>query len=437
MFSSAPSRASLFAGGDVRRAEVDAEEARLGIAPQRARRACRRARSRARSSRSPRREAAETVQRSDETEARGAQVPDEVANVRDVVDVLRAHALTIPGRNSSSSRSSPIDESGSMSDVDVLTFAHICTRPPVHEPSEVEADKKRGFIVPIGGAEDKEGDARHPAAVRRRLRRRRRAHRHHPDRVDARPTPARRYEKLFRRLGADEAKSLPLDLARGRGPAPSGSTTSRRRPASSSPAATSSASRRSSAAPPVAEAIRRANARGVAVGGTSAGAAILCEHMIAFGEEGAHAARRRRRAGARARAHQPRHHRPALPPARPPRAPAHGRSPTTRSPIGVGLDEDTAAFIDPDDVLDGGRHGRDHGRRRLRAHPLVDRRSASEGEPICMTGVRLHILTDGGDASTSRRAVAPHDRRERRRSRPMKILERRVYRGPNLYAHSR
>lgn len=26
-------------------------------------------------------------------------------------------------------------------------------------PAKVEADKKRGFIVPIGGAEDKEGTA--------------------------------------------------------------------------------------------------------------------------------------------------------------------------------------------------------------------------------------------------------------------------------------
>ena len=37
----------------------------------------------------------------------------------------------------------------------------------------------------------------------------------------------------------------------------------------------------------VAKAIRRRNAEGMHVAGTSAGAAFLCEHMIAFGKEGA------------------------------------------------------------------------------------------------------------------------------------------------------
>ncbi len=37
----------------------------------------------------------------------------------------------------------------------------------------------------------------------------------------------------------------------------------------------------------VARAIRRRNAAGTHVAGTSAGAAFLCEHMIAFGREGA------------------------------------------------------------------------------------------------------------------------------------------------------
>src|SRR4051812_50181785 len=37
----------------------------------------------------------------------------------------------------------------------------------------------------------------------------------------------------------------------------------------------------------VAKALRRRNAEGMHVAGTSAGAAFLCEHMIAFGKEGA------------------------------------------------------------------------------------------------------------------------------------------------------
>ena len=52
----------------------------------------------------------------------------------------------------------------------------------------------------------------------------------------------------------------------------------------------------------VAKALRRRNAEGMHVAGTSAGAAFLCEHMIAFGKEGRVAARQDRDAGAGARA---------------------------------------------------------------------------------------------------------------------------------------
>ena len=135
-------------------------------------------------------------------------------------------------------------------------------------PAKIEADKKRGYIVPVGGAEDKEGAANDPPPVHRGLRR-------HSARIVIIPTASmledtgERYEKLFRKLGADEAKSPRLRHAR------------RRRQARL--ARLHRATRRGIfitggnqlrlttilGGTPVAKAIRRANARGVAVGGTA------------------------------------------------------------------------------------------------------------------------------------------------------------------------
>ena len=63
--------------------------------------------------------------------------------------------------------------------------------------------------------------------------------------------------------------------------------------------------------------------------------------------------------------------------------------------VGVGLDEDTAAFISPNNLLrvkgsgsvtivDGSK---------LQHSSVAD---ARVGSPICMTGVILHILPEGG-----------------------------------------
>ena len=64
---------------------------------------------------------------------------------------------------------------------------------------------------------------------------------------------------------------------------------------------------------PVAKAVRQLNAAGVPVAGTSAGAAFLCEHMIAFGDEGSTPVAGSVRLGAGSRGHQSVHHRPAFP----------------------------------------------------------------------------------------------------------------------------
>ena len=70
-------------------------------------------------------------------------------------------------------------------------------------PSKVEGDKKRGYIVPIGGAEDKEGQAE---VLREFLR----VSKGEKARIVIIPTASkledtgRRYEKIFKKLGLDE-----------------------------------------------------------------------------------------------------------------------------------------------------------------------------------------------------------------------------------------
>ena len=152
--------------------------------------------------------------------------------------------------------------------------------------------------------------------------------------------------------------------------------------------------------------LRWLNAKGVPVAGTSAGAAFLSEHMIAFGEEGPSPRadivtlapglgltnqvvidqhfRQRGRLGRllAALAYNP-------------------------FAIGLGLDEDTAAFIGPDDVIEV--HGSD-------AITIVDPSeveytsmdSSHHHDPVCIIGVRLHVLTNGASYNLqTRTAMAP------------------------------
>ena len=74
--------------------------------------------------------------------------------------------------------------------------------------------------------------------------------------------------------------------------------------------------------------------------------------------------------------------------------------------IGVGLDEDTAAFLHPGDRLE--IHGSG-------AVTIVDPSgveyssigTAAPHEPVCMVGIRLHVLTDGWSFDVSERKVVP------------------------------
>ncbi len=271
-------------------------------------------------------------------------------------------------------------------------------------PSKIPTDRKRGFIVPIGGAEDKEGQSN---VLRKFLD----VSGGENARIVIIPTAStvedtgRKYEKIFKKLGADEAKALPfltrddankrewLDyIERAHGIFITGGNQLRLTTILGGTL--------------VARAIRRANANGVTVGGTSAGAAILSEHMIAFGAEG-----HTPHAGAvtlvpgfgltnRIMIDQHFRQRDRL-----------GRLLTALAynpfAVGVGLDEDTAAFIDSERKLKVVGNG---------ALTIVDASElthssiaeAKEGRPVCMTNVRLHVLIEGGtfDLETRKAAAA-------------------------------
>lgn len=276
-------------------------------------------------------------------------------------------------------------------------------------PARVPGDAERGYIVPVGGAEDKVHDVR----ILRRF-------------VDVSggadasiaviPTASRlpdtgaRYEALFRDLGVREATALPFAeradatradwlavLERATGIFLTGGHQLR---LSTILGGT-----------PVAKLLRSQNANGVSIGGTSAGAAILSEHMIAFGKEGstpmAGAAALAPGFGFTNRVIIDQHFR---------QRDRLGRllSALAYNPfaIGLGLDEDAAAFLDPNDVLEVVGSG---------AITIVDvsalthssMASADQGDPICMTGIRLHILTNGGTFNLhTREATAPPTRLE-------------------------
>jgi cyanophycinase len=144
---------------------------------------------------------------------------------------------------------------------------------------------------------------------------------------------------------------------------------------------------------PVAKLIRARNARGVTVGGTSAGASILSEHMIAAGDEGstiiAGSVRLAAGLGLTNRFIIDQHFR---------QRDRLGRLLTAIAynpfAVGIGLDEDTAAFIGPDETIEVEGSG---------GVTIVDGSEVSyssigevtDGRPACMLGLRLHVLVAG------------------------------------------
>ncbi len=259
-------------------------------------------------------------------------------------------------------------------------------------PSNSVANTTRGYIIAIGGAEEKF---------------------HNPEildrfveicggksaRISIIPTASeledtgRNYEKLFRKLGIKHARVLNmitredchsdefLDyIENSDGVFMTGGNQLR---LSTTLGGT-----------PVAQKIRRRNAAGMHVAGTSAGAAFMPEHMIAGGDEGSTPRpdmvtmapglgltnnfiidqhfRERDRLGRllTALAYNP-------------------------FAIGLGLDEDTAAFIRPGDDLEVvGSGGITIIDPTHLSHSSMDR--ARRGEPVSLIGVKLHILVAGG-----------------------------------------
>ncbi|HEX9941253.1 MAG TPA: cyanophycinase [Thermoanaerobaculia bacterium] len=156
----------------------------------------------------------------------------------------------------------------------------------------------------------------------------------------------------------------------------------------------------------IADTIRRRHAAGMVVAGTSAGAALLSEHMIALGESGA-TPRRRLVHMAKGLGLAPdliidQHFR---------RRDRLGRLLTALSynpaPLGVGIDEDTAAIISGSGELSvlgaGAVMVVDASGMRF-----TDSHAIHRGQPVAMMGLKLDFLTTGCRYDLkSRQGIAP------------------------------
>ena len=258
-------------------------------------------------------------------------------------------------------------------------------------PSRVPDGEKRGWIVPIGGAENKEND-------RRILGRFVRVSGGEAADIVVIPTASRvhetgaRYQQLFQELGARRVTVMDFDTRRDcREP-----RRLERIAQATGVFFTGGNQLRLTTllgGTPVAKLIRTRNARGVTVGGTSAGASILSEHMIAAGDEGsaviAGSVRIAPGLGLTNRFIIDQHFR---------QRDRFGRllAALAYNPfaVGIGLDEDTAAFIGPDETVEVEGSG---------GVTIVDGSELSyssidaieEGQPVCLLGLRLHVLVAG------------------------------------------
>jgi cyanophycinase len=258
-------------------------------------------------------------------------------------------------------------------------------------PSKTPDGATRGWIIPIGGAENKEND-RHILERFVRVAGGREAD------IVVIPTASRlaetgpRYEQLFRDIGAARVTSMDFDTRRDC----QESGRLRRLEEASGIFFTGGNQLRLTTllgGTPVAKLIRVRNAHGVAVGGTSAGASILSEHMIAFGDEGSSvisgSVRLAPGLGLTNRFIIDQHFR---------QRDRLGRLLTALAynpfAIGIGLDEDTAAFIGPDETVEvEGSGGVTVVDASDVSYSSMD--AVSEGQPVCMLGLKLHILVAG------------------------------------------
>jgi cyanophycinase len=257
--------------------------------------------------------------------------------------------------------------------------------------SKVAEGKERGWIVPIGGAEEKENS---PQILRRFVALAGGA----AADIVVIPTASQlkatgpRYERIFGELGVANVTSLDFDTRRD---AEEPSRIRRLQQATGVFFTGGNQLRLSTliGGTPVAKAVRLLNAAGVPVAGTSAGAAFISEHMIAFGDEGstpiAGSVRLAPGIGLTNRFIIDQHFR---------QRDRLGRLLTALAynpfAVGIGLDEDTAAFIAPDNTVhvegSGGITVVDAAEVQFSSMDSVN-----EGRPVCLLGMKLHILTQG------------------------------------------
>ena len=270
-------------------------------------------------------------------------------------------------------------------------------------PSREAEGAARGWIIPIGGAEDK-------LQRRRILKRFVRLCGGRDARIAIIPTASRladtgaRYLDLFERLEAGSAAVVDIltredgereDYLRILGEADGIFFTGGNQLRISTIIGGTRA----------AKLIRLRNAAGVHVAGTSAGASILSEHMIAFGKEGssprAGSVRLAPGLGLTNRFIIDQHFRQRDRLGRLVAALAYNPF-----AIGIGLDEDTAAFIGPDNTLEVEGSG---------ALTVVDASElqfssmaeAGQTAPICLLGLKIHLLVEGATFNLHTRVASP------------------------------
>jgi cyanophycinase len=267
--------------------------------------------------------------------------------------------------------------------------------------SKVAEGKQRGWIIPIGGAEEKENS---PQILQRFVQL---AGGSSADIVVI-PTASQlqstgaRYERIFGDLGAERVTAIDFDTRRD---CEEPGRLERLRQASGVFFSGGNQLRLSTllGGTSIAKAVRVMNAAGVPVAGTSAGAAFISEHMIAFGDEGstpmAGSVRLAPGLGLTNRFIIDQHFR---------QRDRLGRLLTALAfnpfAVGIGLDEDTAAFIGPDNTVhvqgSGGITVVDAAEVQFSSMDSVD-----EGRPVCLLGVKLHILTQGATFNLHTRAA--------------------------------
>ena len=270
-------------------------------------------------------------------------------------------------------------------------------------PSRIPDGKQRGWIIPIGGAEDKE-------SRRQILKRFVQLSGGRDADIVVIPTASRlantgsRYVDLFERLEA--GRTTIVDFA----DREDGQRDDYLRAIENASGVffTGGNQLRISTilgGTPAAKLIRSRNAHGMHVAGTSAGASILSEHMIAFGKEGssprAGSVRLAPGLGLTNRFIIDQHFRQRDRLGRLVAALAYNPF-----AIGIGLDEDTAAFIGPDNTLEVEGSG---------ALTVVDASDltfssmadVSQSQPVCLLGLRVHLLVAGATYNLHTRQASP------------------------------